>query len=230
MIGQCKKNYKYFTFTSDSIVCDFGGNIGMFGKMALDAGCKQLHIFEPDDENFKMIAMNLSKEFNLNPLRVQCYHTAVSTINKPELIFYKTESKSSDCSGTVQVFSSRSESARPVRFVVKNTNINKVLKDIQPTHLKVDIEGSEIDWIKENNGEIPESVQECFIEVHRRLNFFEEFDSEYVPKLKEKFDIVYMNLNQQSFITKKHLVLPNLGVDTYQNVLGIELLLKRKRV
>lgn len=229
VIGQCLKNYKHFTFDSESIVCDFGGNIGAFGKMALDAGCKELHIFEPDEENFKMIEINLL-QYNHREACVFFYNTAVSTSNEQTLTFYKTDSKSSDCSGTIQPFSIRSEKMRPVRAIVKNTNINKVLKVLKPTHLKIDIEGSEIDWIKENNGEIPDCVEEFFIEIHKRLDFLQIFDSEYFPKIKEKFDIIHLDLTQQGFDTENRLFLPNLGIDTKKNVLGIEILFKRKHL
>lgn len=227
MVKESLANYAKFNIDHNSIVVDFGGNIGAFGKMALEANCKQLHIFEPETSNFNMITLNLL-DYNRVEEKVKFYQTAVSTSDKPELIFYQNNSGNKDCSGTVAPSSKRSIAARKIRTVVANKNINEVIAELKPTHLKIDIEGAEIDWIKQTEANIPDSVQELALEIHKdNTGFFEEFDSIWYPKICEKFEPIFIHPNS-GFKDENKITLPNMGIEVYGSLFGIDLLFRRK--
>lgn len=226
MVTECLRNYSNFSIDTDSIVMDLGGNVGAFGKMALDAGCKELHVFEPDKSNVKMIRLNLGNHPNARNLAV--YETAVSMSHDDSLTFFQTNSKNKDCSGTVTPSSARAESMRKNRYQVKNKNILEALDEINPTHLKIDIEGAEIEWIQQTEATIPDSVVEFSLEIHpNRDDFFTEFDSIWFPKLCEKFIPMFIHPNT-GFKSPTKTVLPNMEIQAFGSVFGIDILFRRK--
>lgn len=227
MVKESFHNYAQFQIDENSIVVDFGGNIGAFGKIALDAGCKELHIFEPESSNYSMIGLNLDSHPNSN--RMKKYQTAVSISDASELIFYQNESGNKDCSGTVSPISKRSISSRKIRVSVPNKNINKVLEELQPTHLKIDIEGSEIEWIKQIEADFPESIKELALEIHRdeKEKFFYEFDKVWYPKICEKFEPIFIHPNS-GFKNENIIALPNMGIQVHGRLFGIDLLFRKR--
>lgn len=230
MIKESYTNYASMKFDENSVVVDFGGNIGAFGKIALDGGCKELHIFEPETTNFDMIYLNLMLySFAVIPPRIRFYKTAVSTSNEPELVFYQNDSGNKDCSGTVTPVSKLAVASRKIRTTVANRNINEVLSEIKPTHLKVDIEGAEISWIREIKAEFPDSVQELALEIHRdpKEEFFYEFDKVWYPKICEKFEPIFVHPNS-GFKNEKNIILPNMGINIFGRLFGIDLVFRRR--
>ena len=228
MVKESILNYKAFNFDSNSVVVDFGANIGAFGKMALDAGCKEIHSYEPDFHNFEILKSNLESYNIKENIRSYFYNAAVSLSSEPELILYQNDSNNMYCSGTVAPASNRSKASRKNRTIVKNIQINEVFEQFKPTHFKMDIEGAEIDWIKNIKGKIPDCVQEFAVEIHKDAsNFYEEFDSTWFPIICSEFDCVYIHPNS-GFKSEKLTDLPNLEIKVYGALFGIDLLFKRR--
>jgi len=54
-----KNEYGVENFTSEDVVIDIGAHKGYFSKLCMDRGCKQIHAFEPEQNNFKELVNNL---------------------------------------------------------------------------------------------------------------------------------------------------------------------------
>jgi len=65
--------YEIESFGDDDIVIDIGSHKGFFAKLCMDKGCKQIHCFEPEPENFNQLIENL-KDYKY----FQAYNLAVS--------------------------------------------------------------------------------------------------------------------------------------------------------
>ena len=65
--------YEIESFGDDDIVIDIGSHKGFFAKLCMDKGCKQIHCFEPEPENFNQLVENL-KDYKC----FQAYNLAVS--------------------------------------------------------------------------------------------------------------------------------------------------------
>jgi FkbM family methyltransferase len=65
--------YEIESFGDDDIVIDIGSHKGFFAKLCMDKGCKQIHCFEPEPENFNQLVENL-KDYKY----FQAYNLAVS--------------------------------------------------------------------------------------------------------------------------------------------------------
>jgi len=223
MVKESMKNYAFFRFTPESKVLDLGGNIGAFGFMALKAGVKPENytVFEPDPENMVLIKKNTHESCD--------FRQAVTTMSKdPTLTFYQTESSNRACSGTATPHGKRSISLRKIRYEVTNQYLPDILNSIKPTHLKMDIEGAETDWLEENEGDFPSCVQELAIEIHH-VDTIKRFDEDWLPNWSKDFDLIHASSNHgfanESSSSWKF---KNLGISGKGALFGIDLLLRRK--
>ena len=215
MVRDCQKHYAHFMFDEDSIVVDFGANIGGFAQMVGESPALEYHGFEPDPDNMTLLAKN-TKNFSKSRL-LQC---VVSNSNEPELTFHQNNSARSACSGSVAP-----ARARPNQTTVRNVHIDNVIRDVQPTHLKMDIEGAELDWLDAHGGKLPDCVQEFALEIHGR---YSDMDSMWLPKMKENFEVIHIYPNY-GFVnaTADHHVYPNMEIDIQGRMFGIDIFMRR---
>lgn len=52
--------YEVNDFDENDIVVDIGAHSGYFAKLCMDRGCKNIHCFEPEENNFQFLLNNLS--------------------------------------------------------------------------------------------------------------------------------------------------------------------------
>ena len=95
----------------------------------------------------------------------------------------------------------------------------------KPTHLKIDIEGAEIDWLLDSKGIFPDYVQQISIEVHavKGVTAYSEcFDT--INKNFEHLHIIpitgFKNGNIKEF--------PKLGITYSGTLFGIDIFMRRK--
>lgn len=221
MVNECLENYVHFTFDENSIVMDLGANIGGFTKMMIDQPIKEYIGVEPDPDNLELAKLNSQNaEFPIT------WYQGVATIRDTEnLTFYTSGSGNSACSGT-STPANLSNFRKGTVSTVKNFNIESLLEKHKPTHLKIDIEGAELEWFTATNAKIPDYVQEVALEFHRKEGIV-KFDQLWYNILKEDFDVTFEPLygytnvdNIESF--------PNLGIELKGRVFGIDVFLKRK--
>lgn len=117
-----------FKHIDNEIVLDIGGNIGAFAYNCIKHGAKQVHSFEPDPQNIKMF-----KKQNLK--NVKLYEFAVFNKDGEEEFYINTGKNKG-------LHSLRKTNGRDC-IVVKTISFEKILKKINPTILKIDIEGGE---------------------------------------------------------------------------------------
>jgi len=68
-----ENTYEVGQFNEDDIVVDIGAHSGYFTKLCLDKGCKQVHCFEPEEENFQSLLENLSSYNQYQPYQLAVY-------------------------------------------------------------------------------------------------------------------------------------------------------------
>lgn len=219
MVKDCLTHYKHFTFDEKSVVMDMGANIGGFAHMLKDTPIKEYIAFEPDPSNHTVLVANA------DDLKCQTilFCAAVSTSYDYFLTFHQNESGNAKCSGTV-----RPKRKRSVMYQVANYNISNVIDHYHPTHLKIDIEGAELDWLEMNKGILPD-VQEIALEIHTETGV-KKFENEWYHNVIKQFDIIEVIPNM-GFIKPDSPVtyLPNLQIELKGAVFGIDLFLRKKK-
>ncbi len=174
MLRDCFNNYRTNEVNYDGKTClDLGANIGGFAKIAIDNGAKKVVTIECDARNNKKIL-----EKFLNEPKVDSYQAAVTNSNEPTIDIWKNDSKKSQCS-----ISTIKRNGRYKAYdKVMNANIDKLLTNIKPDIIKVDIEGAEYDIIDSIIKYDPEFL---FIELH--TGKFKEKAKECIDILSKKY-------------------------------------------
>lgn len=220
MVNECLDNYSVFSLDENSIVMDLGMNIGAFGHMCKNAGVKNYIGVEPDDSNFNIASMNVDGIENL------ILYKGVATISKDEeLTFYQSDSKNSKCAGTVVSTGNIARRKNGEKYSVKNYNVYDLIDKHRPTHLKVDIEGAEVEWLKDCDGKFHECIQELSFEVHAKRGI--ETYIEFYDKIAEDFDHVSITPNT-GFPGSGIIKYEKLGIDVDARIWGVDIFLKRK--
>lgn len=222
MVKESLRNYEHFRFNENSRVLDLGANIGSFGRMVLDAGVMPQNYvaYEPDPKNVELLKLNTHPEIVLRQ--------AVATMSKQDsVVFYQTESGNGPCSGTACPPTNQSKSMRKLRYDVLNEYLPEVINRFRPTHLKIDIEGAEHDWLMENEFTFPLHVREIALELHRTETI--EVAEKLWPRIQSEFEVVALRPND-GFIKpdSKTWSFPNLGIEGKGVLFGVDIFLRRK--
>lgn len=219
MINQCLSNYKDFDLTPDSVVMDWGMNIGGFGKMSLDKSIKKYIGVECHPENFKLCHMNLISYPNAHLI-----NAAVTNENLESIELYSTNSKQNFCSGTINLKNEFAKRLRKNVITVPVINADSLIEDYQPTHLKCDIEGEEYRILDSWKWIIPECIKQIAIEYHWE-NEILTYAENRATILSQGFTPVYEDLN---YVKGKDKTFMFLGEEiNYRNIWGLDCLYKR---
>lgn len=130
--------YKKLNLQPNDVVLDFGLNIGMFTIQAFKRGVKEVHSFEPDYDNFKLATDNC--QLNNLDNSVQLYNAAVVGNNDTQRSFSINTKKNK---GAHSLIARRGRDT----ITVNAQNINDIMKKVNPTVIKMDIEGGEYEVI-----------------------------------------------------------------------------------
>jgi len=138
----------------DDIVLDLGANIGIFSRFASDKGAKKVYSFEPVQENFKLLSLNI-------PDNCEAHKLAISNEdNKTVSIAYKP-----DCPGGSSIHKHDDGILQKCMTMTITTLIkNKLIQ--QPDFIKMDIEGAETLAFKGITDEILQKTRCIAMEVH----------------------------------------------------------------
>ena len=218
MARDCLKHYSIFNFDANSRVMDLGANIGGFAKMVMDSQAQSYVAWEPDPENFSVIQWNTN-----NDPRATLNQGVVSMSHDKFLTFHQNDSNQAACSGSISP-----KSKRKIQYEVKNTHFDIAFDTHKPTHLKMDIEGAEIEWLDENQGVFPDHIQEFALELHGKYGIY-KFEEVWYNNIIKDFDIVKVAPNYGFVSENAHRwELPNLGIDIKGHMFGIDIFMRRK--
>jgi FkbM family methyltransferase len=131
--------YSKLNINPDDVVVDFGLNIGMFTCFALTRGAKKVWSYEAETTNYDLACRNLElNEFDKN--RYKLFNLAVVGNNDTIRYFSINTKKNKGAHSLV-------EKRGRDRTTVHCININDVLKQANPTIIKMDIEGAEYECL-----------------------------------------------------------------------------------
>lgn len=149
--------YNFVSATSSPLIIDCGANIGMsvlyFKKLYPQA---RVIAFEPDEKNFELLLQNV-KQNNLTD--VECRKEAIWI--KEGLLTFASE-------GT-QASQITSDNSSKSRSSVKAIRLADILKNSNVEFLKIDIEGAEVEVIKDCD-QFLDNVKQVFVEYHGKTD------------------------------------------------------------
>ena len=130
--------YRKLKLQPSDVVLDFGLNIGMFTIQTFKRGVKEVHSFEPDLENFNLATDNC--KLNNLDTSVQLNNAAVVGNHDATRNFSINTKKNK---GAHSLVAKRGRDT----ITVNAENINDIMKRVNPTVIKMDIEGGEYEVI-----------------------------------------------------------------------------------
>jgi FkbM family methyltransferase len=131
--------YNKLNITQNDVVVDFGLNIGMFTCFALKRGAKQVWSYEAEASNYELACRNV--ELNgFEKDRYELFNLAVVG-NQDEIRYFSINTKKNK--GAHSLVEKRGRDRTTVHCI----NINDVLKQANPTIIKMDIEGAEYECL-----------------------------------------------------------------------------------
>jgi FkbM family methyltransferase len=149
--------YNFTSATTSPRIIDCGANIGLsvlyFKKLYPHAN---IIAFEPDEKNFELLQQNV-KQNNLT--NVECRKEAIWTTDA--LLTFASE-------GT-QASQITTDNSSKNRASVKAVRLADILKKTSVDFLKIDIEGAEVDVIKDCEQYL-HNVTQVFVEYHGKTN------------------------------------------------------------
>lgn len=227
VLRQCADNYGSFRYTPRSRVLDFGVYVGGFARMALEHDIEEYLGIEADAENYMVAKQNL-KALKTPTLGKKIIHAAASVSLEETVTLYQTNTAQKYNCGTVAV-DSGNLGHRPIHTIVKNVNIREVIADFRPTHVKMDIEGAEIQWLKDIGGEIPAHIEEIAIELHRASHIHDLSKRGILRNILEDFEIVHVDpMIAFEDRVKTKIDIPEFNLRQTGSLLAIDVFLRRK--
>jgi FkbM family methyltransferase len=170
------KAYLQMGITKEDRVLDVGGHIGGFTTLAARCGA-EVWAYEPDPENFALLELNTGA-FNG---RVHLTAAALTSGNEDRVALYLNLGANT---GTHTLIPTRGRDIVEVQAL----DFQRVMAEVEPTVLKVDIEGGEysLDFA------IPPSVRMLCMELHRMK-----------PGHREAADVLNARVLEQGFVPIK---------------------------
>jgi FkbM family methyltransferase len=147
--------YRRLKITPDDVIVDFGLNIGMFTSFALKKGAKRVHSYEAEAENFELAKMNVS----LNGVDDRAVLNNLAVVgNDDEERYFAINLKKNK--GAHSLIHKRGRDT----VTVKCVNINKVIEEVNPSIVKMDIEGGEYEALTALKNY--DNIQQLIFEFH----------------------------------------------------------------
>ena len=174
--------YRKLNIRSTETVLDVGLNIGMFTIYALKKGAARVYSYEAERENYEAACYNV--KLNCGGMDYKLTNAAVVGNDDVTRLFSINLKRNKGAHSLVAKRGRESVS-------VDCQNFNDILQSIQPTVIKMDIEGGEYELIR--SAENFSSVREFILEFHHaHLNDIPTRSKyrEITSILKKHFDIV----------------------------------------
>lgn len=177
-----ENEYRKLDIRSTDTILDVGLNIGMFTIYALKKGAARIYSYEAERENYEAACYNV--KLNCEGMDYNLTNAAVIGNDDATRLFSINLKRNKGLHSLVAKRGRESVS-------VDCQNFNDILQSIQPTVIKMDIEGGEYELIR--SAENFSSVREFIIEFHHaHLNDIPTRSKyrEVTSILKKHFDIV----------------------------------------
>jgi len=172
IIGEVKSYLRTVEIGADDVVMDVGGHIGIFAKLCADRGAGVVS-YEPMPENAELFVENSGTEL---------VQAAVASA-EGELDFYVSRTSDQSNHTLVPVRGREKITVRTVDFATELARVN-------PTVVKIDIEGGEYELFERFGTEFPERVRMLLVEFHFGKRDFGERAERIWAGLNDRFDEV----------------------------------------
>ena len=147
--------YRKLKITEDDVIVDLGLNIGMFTSYALKRGAKAVYSYEAEQQNYELAKMNVE----LNGVSNAAFLNNLAVIGNDDMERHFSINVKKN-KGAHSLISKRGRDTTTVKCI----NINKIINEVNPTIVKMDIEGGEYEVLKalENY----DNIQQLIFEFH----------------------------------------------------------------
>lgn len=149
--------YNKLNIQSNDIVLDVGLNIGMFTCWAMKKGAKEVHSYEPDLDNFNLATLNVT----LNGFENTTYLYNVALVGNDD----KTRDFSVNVKKNKGAHSLLAKRGRDTSTVLCE-NFNNIVRTVSPDVIKMDIEGGELECMRNLDVDVLRGVREFIMEFH----------------------------------------------------------------
>lgn len=177
------------TFEKDDVVLDLGANIGCF-TLSVFNRVKKVIAVEPEEHNCDIMRMNI-KENNIKNCKL--YQAAV--------VGNKDKTRELFCGWCAGMYSLHTNNHNRVSVTVECVNIQDLIDKYNPTKIKFDIKGSEIECVHaiKDWGRVNQVAFDYCFDINGDLNNQYEKFNEFKKKLKhDGFDITPMERDMKS--------------------------------
>ena len=147
--------YNKLKLYPQDVCLDIGLNIGVFSVIASEK-CKFVYSFEPEPENFELASKNVSLN---NRENVKLYNVAVIGNNDKKRYLSINKKKNKGCHSLIPKRGRGSQT-------VDCKEINKIIKETNPSVMKVDTEGAEFEILMAIEPANIKKFREIIFEFH----------------------------------------------------------------
>jgi len=149
--------YNKLNIKEGDVIADIGLNIGMFTCWAMLKGASKVWSYEPDYENFQLATRNVE----LNGFTDKCkLHNDAVIGNDDEARKFSVNLKKNK--GAHSLVAKRGR----VTSTVTCKNFNRIIEELQPNVIKMDIEGGELEVLRNLKPGVLSGVREFIMEFH----------------------------------------------------------------
>lgn len=177
------------TFEKDDVVLDLGANIGCF-TLSVFNRVKKVIAVEPEEHNCDIMRMNI-KENNIKNCKL--YQAAV--------VGNKDKTRELFCGWCAGMYSLHTSNHNRVSVTVECVNIQDLIDKYNPTKIKFDIKGSEIECVHaiKDWGRVNQVAFDYCFDINGDLNNqYDKFNKFKAKLKKDGFDITPMERDMKS--------------------------------
>jgi len=162
---EIKSSYGCLEIQRGDVILDIGANIGAFTKFAIEQEASIIHAYEPEPENFNILIQNCKSCCGSLDCSIHYHRCAVVGTDQTEIELYINSKKNKGLHMTREVRGRDSITVRAVNF-------RKIIYDIAPNKIKIDVEGAEYGFMPSNTvyNKIPDFVERIVMELHFQYN------------------------------------------------------------
>jgi FkbM family methyltransferase len=185
--------YRGSDFNSYDIVMDVGANIGDF-PLRFSQQVASIHSYEPMPDTFGVLKKNVEENEFKN---CHIYNTAIAPATGETTIFFNEKAKLAHAVASVLPIRGRTE------LKVKTLSFEEEVRRIQPTIIKMDIEGAEFDILNAVSDDVFRTCRVFFLETHMQM--LRGDSMEWNRKIGERFHNLFGSSEEKkTFYFKVH--------------------------
>ena len=172
--------YRGVGLRSEDVIMDIGANMGDF-PLRFSRKVKAIHSYEPMPDTFEVLKLNVDSNGFQN---CSIYEKAVTT-NTGEISFFLNETSINAHAGaSIHKLRGRTE------FKVQSISFEDEVKRINPSIIKMDIEGAEYDILNNVSDDLFKNSRIFIVEIHLAI-IKDENPEEWSQRIGERFRSIY---------------------------------------